>query len=98
LQTDITRYGRVRVFRVLKISSRVFSLPFDLIVLYLIWPNSPDPGLSNDGRIRFVTPGLKGRQGGKSTRFGLLRPDWRGRIWSSLEVEGMVGMSSKSSF
>ena len=98
MQTDIARCRRVRVFRVLKIPSRVFSLPFDLVILYLVWPDSPDPGLSNDSRVRFVTLGLKGRQGGESTRFGLLRPGWRGRIWSSLGVEDMVGMGSKSSF
>ena len=72
LRTDLARYERVRVFRVLKISTRVFSLPFSQLVLCLVWPNGPDSGLSNDGRAEFVTLGLGGRQGGESTRFGLL--------------------------
>ena len=72
LQTDLARYGRVRVFRVLKISTRVFSLSFVQLVLYLVWPDSPDSGLSNDGRAKFVALGLRGRQGGEGTRFGFL--------------------------
>jgi len=75
LRTDLARYRRVRVFRVLKISkisTRVFSLPFNQLVLYLVWLNSPDLGLFNDGRVEFVSLGLRGRQGGESTRFGLL--------------------------
>jgi hypothetical protein len=82
----------------LKISTRVFSLPFGLVVLYLVWSDSPDPGLFNDGRVRFVAPGSKGRQDGEGTRFGLLWPGWRGRIWSSLKVMGMVRMGSRRSF
>ena len=98
LRTHLARFGRVRVFRVLKFSTRVFSLPFSQLVLCLIWPDSPNSGLSNDGRAEFVILGLGGRQGGEGTRFGLLQPGWRGRIWSSLVVVGMVGMSSRSSF
>jgi hypothetical protein len=45
-----------------------------------------------------VAPGLGGRQGGEGTRFGLLEPGWRGRIWSSLGVVGIVGMGLRSSF
>jgi hypothetical protein len=72
LRTDLARFGRVRVFRVLKFSTRVFSLPFGQLVLCLVWPDSPDSGLSNDGRAEFVTLGLGGRQGGEGTRFGML--------------------------
>ena len=75
LRTNLARYGRVRVFRVLeisKISTRVFSLPFDQLVLYLVWLDSPNLGLFNDGRVEFIFLGLRGRQGGESTRFGLL--------------------------
>ena len=72
LQTDLARYGRVRVFRVLKISTRVFSLSFVQLVLCLVWPDSPDSGLSNDGRAKFVALGLRGRQGGEGTSFGFL--------------------------
>jgi hypothetical protein len=72
LQTDLARYGRVRVFRVLKFSPRVFSLPFGQLVLCLVWLGSPDSGLSIDGRAKFVTLGLRGRKGGEGTRFGLL--------------------------
>jgi hypothetical protein len=98
LKTDLARYGRVRVFRVLELSTRVFSLPFGWLVLCLVLSDSPGLGLSNDSRMRFVALGLKGRQGVESTRFGLLRPGWRGRIWSSLEAEGIIGMGSRSSF
>jgi hypothetical protein len=75
LRTDLARYGRVRVFRVLKIlkiSTRVFSLPFDQLVLCLVWLDSPDLGLFNDDRVEFLSLGLRGRQGGEGTRFGLL--------------------------
>jgi hypothetical protein len=61
-------------FFIFKISTRVFSFPFGRFILYLIWPDSPDPGLSNNGRAKFVALGLRGRQDGKDTRFGLLRP------------------------
>jgi hypothetical protein len=82
----------------LKISTRVFSLPFGLLVLRLVWPDSPNSGLSNYGGVRFVALGLGGRRGGEGTRFRVLRPSWRGRIWSSLGVVGMVGVGSRSSF
>jgi hypothetical protein len=82
----------------LKISTRVFSLPFGLLVLRLVWPDSPNSELSNYGGVRFVALGLRGRRGGKGTRFRVLRPSWRGRIWSSLGVMGMVRVGSRSSF
>jgi hypothetical protein len=48
-------------FEDLKISTRVFSLPIGQLVLCLVWPDSPDSGLSNDGRAKFVALVLKGR-------------------------------------
>jgi hypothetical protein len=42
------------------------------LVLYLVWLDSPNLGLFNDGRVEFIFLGLRGRQGGESTRFGLL--------------------------
>jgi hypothetical protein len=72
LQTNLARYGRVRVFRILKISTRVFSLSFVQLVLRLVWLGSPDLGLSNNGRAKFVALGLRGRQVDEGTRFGLL--------------------------
>jgi hypothetical protein len=66
--------------------------------LCLVWPNSPDLGLFIYGGLEFVALGLEGRRGSEGTRFGLLRPSWRGRIWSSLGVVDMVGMGSRSSF
>jgi hypothetical protein len=60
-------------FENLKISTRVFSFPFGRLVFCLVWPDSPDSGLSNDGRAKFVALGLRGRQEGEGTRFGLLR-------------------------
>jgi hypothetical protein len=85
-------------FRVLKISTRVFSLPFGRLVLCLIWRDSPDLGLSNNGKVKFIALGLEGRRGGEGTRFRLLRPSWRDRIWTSLRMVNMVGMGSRSSF
>jgi hypothetical protein len=61
-----------RVLKISKISTRIFSLPFDQLVLCLVWLDSPNSGLSNDDRVEFVFLGLRGRQGGEGTRFGLL--------------------------
>jgi hypothetical protein len=72
LRTNLARYRRVQVFRVLEFSTRVFSLPLGQLVLYLVWPDSSDSELSNSDWATFVTLGLGGRQGGEGTRFGLL--------------------------
>jgi hypothetical protein len=82
----------------LETSTRVFFLRFCQLVLCLVWPDSPDSGLSIYGGLEFVALGLEGRRGSEGTRFGLLRPNWRGRIWSSFGVVDMVGMGSRSSF
>jgi hypothetical protein len=61
------------------------------------WSGSPDSGLSNEGRARFVALGLRCGQKGEGTRFELLWPGWLCRIQSNVVEINMPKIGLRSS-